>query len=295
MGITVNLRMNEDGTVWCVAKQDSGSGTTAPTSAEIRGNYNVDSWGTSPVKPESSYYAAVRLENLDEDTVYDIYCFAIDMSNNGIDGTPSRHADPLAIPNTKSAGLRTLATLIPTEFSVQTSTGEFRYNVVQATWNSGLPRVSVSGNQERCDLESWNTPLKLQGALLYTLTPDVSYGCAKLPAVPRGGGPFVALLRRGRCTFRQKAERAYRAGYGAMVIIDFQANPSMGILPDMTANDDSLIEIPAWIISRDDGEAIAAAYTTHGSVRFNVVDLHRLPRRTNFQRDRFGMHRYAVQ
>merc|ERR1719188_1544525 len=108
------MRLSEDGTVWCVARRDYGSGTLTPTSAEIRYNHNVDSWGTASVTAENLYYASVRLENLNEDTLYDIYCFAIDMSNNGIDQTPAYDADPTAIPNTKRAGLRTLFTLVAT-------------------------------------------------------------------------------------------------------------------------------------------------------------------------------------
>ncbi|CAJ1329237.1 unnamed protein product, partial [Effrenium voratum] len=92
--VTVYFQLNEDGTVWCVAKEDAGLGTTTPTSGEILLNSNVDSWGTQTVEAALSHKASIKLDGLREGTTYDVYCFAEDTAGNFLDGTPAYAADP---------------------------------------------------------------------------------------------------------------------------------------------------------------------------------------------------------
>jgi len=187
--ITLFVRLSEDGTVWCVARQDRGAGTVAPSAAQVRGNLDVDAWGVEAVTAAGSYKAAVRLPGLREGSVYDAYCFAVDASGNGLDGSPALVPDPGAIGATKRAGLRTLLRLQATELRVHTSTGERRCAAEPAAWNSLLPRQAAPG--------SWGPP-SFQAAGLVAPAAAASHGCGQLPAAPRGGGPLVAVLRRGR-------------------------------------------------------------------------------------------------
>lgn len=289
--IVVYVRLNEDGTVWCVAKRDAGSGTTAPSSLEIRNNVNVDAWGTTAVNAQTYYAGAIYLGSLLEGATYDVYCFAIDMAGNGIDNTPAYNANASAIPATKRAGLQTLSTLSSTSFQVTTATGMVYYTAQPATWNLGLPRRIVSGVQELRDIESWSTPLSLQVSLV-SHDADANRGCSKMTAVPPGFR-WVALVWRGLCTFRDKALRAHRAGYEAIIVVNHQT----GVLPDMTANSaDEAMEIPGWIIGRSDGEALInfAKFSTTGPLLVQVTDVRRKPRLGIGQCDAFGCRPYAT-
>mmetsp|Transcript_128128 Transcript_128128/g.227000 ORF Transcript_128128/g.227000 Transcript_128128/m.227000 type:complete len:216 (+) Transcript_128128:2-649(+) len=214
------------------------------------------------------------------------------MAGNGIDGTPAFDPDPNAIPATKRAGLTTLSILSSTFFQVSTATGLVSYTASPATWNLGLPRRIISGIQELRNIESWSAPLALQDAMLVSHGSDNNRGCKKLTAVPPGF-PWVALVWRGLCTFREKALRAYHAGYKALIVIDHQT----GRLPDMTANSaDQAIEIPGWIIGKADGEALMnfAQYSTTGPLKFNIADVRRKPRLGGQMSDDFGPRLYAT-
>lgn len=297
--IIVRVRLNEDGTVWCAAVKDHGSGTTAPSSAEIRGKYNVDAMVSASIHASENYMKDLKIQGLTEATTYDIYCDARDASGNSMDGTPAWVPNPNAISDTQLSGLITLGpTLYTTQFEVTLSAGvSTMYSVEPAAWNAHLPRCIISGSHERCNLESWNAPLSLQRALLVSPTVDVLHGCTQLSAVPRAGGPFLALVRRGKCTFREKAARAHRAGYQGIVVIDYQSTPHLGRLPDMTADaSDSSVTIPGWLISKSDGEAIelAVAAATTSQVWVNVADIQRKPTLANYQSDDFGLRVYTT-
>eukprot|EP00933_Yihiella_yeosuensis_P081572 TRINITY_DN95224_c0_g1_i1.p1 TRINITY_DN95224_c0_g1~~TRINITY_DN95224_c0_g1_i1.p1 ORF type:complete len:478 (+),score=73.42 TRINITY_DN95224_c0_g1_i1:108-1541(+) len=299
----IYVQLSEDGTVWCVARKDSGSGTSVPSSAEIQQNLNVDAWGTTPITAANLYQGAIRLFGLSEDTIYDVYCFAKDMSNNGIDGTPAFPADSTKIAATKRAGLRTLAIYNPSRLSVFFSSGTQYYTVEPATWNLHLPTChrAWQGNekQKRCgrDLESWKNPLELKSARLVSQASHPSSGCAgQLPAAPMGGGPFVLLLRRGKCSFSQKAVNAHRSGYSGILVIDHQLVLYQGVLPDMTAGgDDASVSTPAWIIGKSDGEVLAsaAAAMQGGWISLDLIDQYRKPRLGDLQSDRYGLRVYA--
>merc|ERR1712048_519427 len=100
------------------------------------------------------------------------------------------------------------------------------------------------------------------------------------------------MLRRGRCTFREKASRAHRAGYDAIVVIDHQANPYLDVLPGMTAETrDHEIEIPGWMVSKAAGNALLTTLSvtpTTGGPTLQVEDVRRKPKLSNYQSDIFG-------
>ncbi|CAE8596721.1 unnamed protein product, partial [Polarella glacialis] len=256
----INVEMSEDGTVWSVALKDSGSGTTVPTSSAIMNNVGVDSWGTHPIAAQQLYKATIRLGGLQEDTVYDIYSFARDMSGNGIDNTPAYPSNVTKIAETKFAGLRTLAVWIPSKVSVAYAIGSTEYALEPATWNTHLPKClpGVGSSHFRCgpDLESWSTPPVLTNSQLVSLASHASAGCSgHLQATPPASGTYVLLLRRGKCAFAKKALQAERAGYSGLLLVDHQTNLDRGVLPDMTAeSQDATISIPAWIIGKTNGE-----------------------------------------
>jgi len=153
----------------------------------------------------------------------------------------------------------------------------------------------VSGTQERYDLESWNAPLALDGAFIVDHSDVTSGGCGKLPPAPRGP-PRVAMVRRGRCAFKEKASWAHHAGYQGLIVIDHQAQPHLGVLPDMTAEaDDHSVAIPAWTVGKATGETLrqALADAAPGGVVLDVLDEFRKARLGDFQQDKFGMRVYA--
>lgn len=295
--ITVYIRLSEDGTVWCVARQDAVWGTAAPSASQIRDNRDVDSWATKQITAANLYEATVRLGGLLEDTLYRTYCFAEDMSGNGIDGTPALPADPAAIDATRR-NVTTLFIRSAARFELMTVAGGSVYHVEPATWNLQLPRQAVSGCQARTDLEAWNAPLLLEDAALLRPGPGLAaWGCAAPVAAPRGGGPFILVLLRGKCGFAEKAARAHRAGYHGLLIVDHQLGAPSDELPDMTALDgDAAIEIPGWLIGKSDGEAVLSAVASSADrVTANVADVRRKPRLGDFQSDEFGSRSYVLQ
>lgn len=289
--IRIFVQLNEDGTVWCVAKLDAGSGTTVPTSAEIIGNAGVDSWATGVIVAQNLYKAELPLTGLSEGSTYDVYCFGKDVAGNGIDNTPAFVEDTTAIPATKRAGIATDSTLIASIFRLQSASGVVEYRVEPATWNLQLPNCVFSGTQERRDLESWNAPLTFPEAWLVSHSDHSGRGCTSLPAAPVG---FVrlAVVRRGGCSFREKAMRAHLAGYQGLVVIDMQS----GALPDMTVqNTDQVAQIPAWILSAADGEALVQAIAASDQpIAAYVSDLRRKPLLGPLQSDAFGARVYAT-
>lgn len=294
--IVLYLEMSEDGEVWCVAIRDLGSGTQPPSRTQIVDNIGVDSWARESALASNNYKVILTLGGLMEGTTYDAYCFARDMSGNGIDGTPSYVEDTSAISSTRRAGMTTMSILKPSLFRVTDGSATVEYTVQPATWNAQLPRVVISGNQERQDLESWRSPIALAGAGLVSLAMHATLGCSKLPPAPRSGN-WLALLRRGRCSFEEKASRASRAGFQGIVIIDSLYDPPRGVLADMTAGPaDGKIPIPGWLVGRTHGEALAslAITTVSGPLALYVSDLRRKPRLGPGQSDDFGLRVYAT-
>jgi len=288
--------MSEDGTLWCVAKRDAGSGTAAPSSSDIINNQNVDAWAVTPITPQNLYVATLRVAGLLEDSMYDVYCFARDMSGNFLDGTPALPANTSAINATKISGIRTLTTLVATQFRVITESGVTYYRAEPATWNAQLPRSVYVGGVERRDLESWNAPVSIQDALVMSLSGDNANGCLRVPVAPQGGR-WIALVRRGMCKFRKKATGIYRAGYQGLIVIDHQVSPAYGSLPDMTAgSDDGTMPIPGWIMGRSDGDQLVQTIsnTPPGFLKVDIADLRSKPRLGDFQSDSFGVRVYAT-
>lgn len=290
--IKVYVKLNEDGNVWCVAKRDTGGGTTEPTSHEIINNIGVDGWATAVIVAQNLYIAGMLIYGLLEGSTYDVYCFAKDVAGNGIDNTPSLTRDTTAITATKRSGIATDTTLIAAAFTLQGPGGVvLPYSVEPATWNPYLPKIVTSGNQERRDLESWNAPLVFLEAWLMSHSDLESRGCTHVPAPPPGF-VWLALVRRGGCTFHEKAIRAHLAGYQGLIVI----NSQNGKLPDMTANSlDAAAKIPSWIISNTDGGALAQAIADANSpLAISVEDVRNKPRLGAWQSDSFGERSYIT-
>lgn len=292
--VTVYLQMSEDGVIYCVACQDHGSGTTAPTGNQIKhGNGVYDAWGKVDIIASNLYKGYIIFQGLAEDTAYDVYCFGVDMSGNGIDGSPAYAIDQTKIDATNRT-VHTLAVFVATRFYLMTpAAGTVRYDVEPATWNQLLPSSWGQGCLERRTIESWRTPLEIAGAQVVNHASHATLGCEGLPAVPRLGGPFLALLRRGRCTFTQKALEAHAAGFAGLLVID----SIYGGLPDMTAPvDDTIVQVPAWITSSAIGDTIIAALsgTPPGFATADVAEVHRKPKLGERQKDEFGLRRYAT-
>ncbi|CAE7334891.1 unnamed protein product [Symbiodinium natans] len=297
--VTVYVQLNEDGTVWCVAKEDSGSGTTTPTSAEILLNANVDSWATTTVQAAMSYQSSMRLAGLTEGTTYELYCFAQDTAGNYMDGTPAYASDVSKITATRLA-FQTLAVFIPSTLIV-TSPGPVQYAVKPAAWNNVLPACTADPRRgQRCerDAESWKKAPEYLSHKLISLDSHPSDGCFGYlpPAVP-GGGPFVLLLRRGKCAFARKARRARDAGYDALLVVDQQPVQYLSALPDMMADSNDNPGIPGWILSKADGSALLATVSSHtaGYVTLDITDVYRTPSLGIYQSDVYGQRVYMKQ
>lgn len=286
-------QLNEEGTVYCGAV---ANGSVQPTRYQLEGNIDLLAWASGSAYPHDNYKATIRLEPLSPDTTYDFYCFAEDTSGNGIDGLPAYVENSTKITETKRT-IKTLFIYLPTQFTVTAAEASTSYVVQPASWNNDLPNRFISGNQERRDLECWSTPLALVGASIVSHEADIARGCKKLPSVPRGGGPFVAILRRGGCSFHQKATRAYGAGFHGLIVIDHR-NTLNNTLPDMTSESDDAdreIQIPSWIIGKTDGESVASAAAVFGAAKLDVTDVFRKPKLNRFIVDEFGGRFYATQ
>lgn len=298
--VSVYVQLSEDGTVWCAAVPDLGAGTSAPTSGELQNNMNVFRWASLSMVAEHDYKAGFRFTDLDEDSLFDVYCFARDMSGNGIDGTPAWIEDPDAIANTKRAGLRTLTTLRATRLEVTNSAGvRTQLDATPATWNLLMPSSVRQGSRECRDLVSRNAPLALSRMLLANHAAQGRASCAQLPPAPRFGA-WLALALRGGCPFAEKAgqtikaRRASRAGYSGLIVIDHQSEPHLRILPEMTAHGrDAEVTVPGWLVSATDGATLASAATT-SELLVDVQDIRRKPRLANLQSDIFGLRIYAA-
>ncbi|CAE7647882.1 unnamed protein product [Symbiodinium sp. CCMP2456] len=297
--VTVYVQLNEDGTVWCVAREDTGSGTITPTSAEILLNTNVAAWATTTVQASQNYQSSMRLAGLSEGTTYDLYCFAQDAAGNYIDGTPALASDPSKISATRLP-FQTLSIFIPSTLIV-TAPGPVQYPVKPAAWNTFLP--ACTGEPllgERCerDAESWQKPPQYPNHKLISLDSHPSDGCfGHLPPAARGGGPFVLLLRRGKCAFARKARRARAAGYDALLVVDQQPVQYFSTLPDMIADSDENPGIPSWILGKTDGNALLstlASYTA-GYVTLDITDAYRMPALGIYQSDIYGQRVYMKQ
>ncbi|CAK9017471.1 unnamed protein product [Durusdinium trenchii] len=287
IAMTLYFQLSEDGTVWCVAKVDTGSGTTRPLASDFLLDQNVDAWGTQTVSAALSYQASITLTGLTEDTDYD------DTAGNFLDGTPALASDTSKIDATK-LDVRTLAVLIASRLSVTSSPGT-QYVVKPAAWNTVLPICSpATGPKRRCeaDAESWRMTPLYQNVKLISEASHSSNGCfGALLAAPRHGGPFALLLRRGKCSFAQKAERALEAGYDFLLILDHRT-VSSSFLPDMTTDGGS-ITIPTWVMSKADGEAMlllspAAGLVANRYLTMEIEDAHRVPSMGLYQSDVYG-------
>lgn len=294
--ITLHVEMSEDGRVWCVLRQDLGSGTQVPAVSEVKTGSNVDSFATASVEARNLYKAQVKLSGLVEGASYEGYCFGEDMSGNGMDGSPAFPPDPNSIANSKFPyPLTTLTHLNATSLHVTSIRDEIsnQYWAEPATWNLHLPSYQVHGGQRREHIESWNTPLELSGVLLNHV-PARPDGCKKLPAAPFGPAS-VAVVRRGGCQFFEKARRAHASGHVGLLIVDSREELVFGHLPEVTANDnDPLVQIPSWIIRHGDGESLINALANGAILSLEVTDVYRKPRLGMRQKDVFGLRFYVA-
>lgn len=297
--LLVEITSGEVADVYCVLKEDLGRGTTTPTKEEIKDHQfpcheSVAACGQLRIT-EAPWQDQMLLNGLKEATTYDAYCYIIDAVFNELDGSPFNPRDEDAILNTKLAGLTTLFDLKATEMTFGTLTGNpnFRFTpsyVEPAAWNVNLPGRLVSGGQERRgrDLEGVYSENEFENAQL--VQGNITLGCSKMRPAPRGGSWFV-LVQRGRCTFAEKAKKAWYAGYkGLLVQNTFLFSPNISV--DMVAPNDE-ISIPAWLIGLDDGNVLLDAFNGLQAnllppVLINVRDRYRKPLKSSRTTDEFG-------
>ncbi|CAK9009183.1 unnamed protein product [Durusdinium trenchii] len=294
IAMTLYFQLSEDGTVWCVAKVDTGSGTTRPLASDFLLDQNVDAWGTQTVSAALSYQASITLTGLTEDTDYDVYCFAEDW------GWPNEPYCRGKIDATK-LDVRTLAVLIASRLSVTSSPGT-QYVVKPAAWNTVLPICSpATGPKRRCeaDAESWRmTPLYqnpgCSEASSQTILTMALAHCW-LPHAMEGPSPFsfgvasAVLLRKPRGHWKQV---------------------SSSFLPDMTTDGGSItipklglqgFQVPeTWVMSKADGEAMlllspAAGLVANRYLTMEIEDAHRVPSMGLYQSDVYGQRIYTTQ
>eukprot|EP00434_Breviolum_minutum_P030933 symbB.v1.2.027357.t1/scaffold2799.1/size70062/6 len=279
-------------------QRPTGAGTTRPSAADFQTGSNVDSWGSTSVAAQQSFQGSIKLIGLTEDTDYDVYCFAQDMGGNFIDGTPALTSDTSKIDATK-LDIRTLNLLVASRLTV----GNNVFVVKAASWNVALPLCSPrTGPKMRCeaDVESFKMVPKYQNVKLIPEESHRSDGCFdSLPVAPALGGPFALLLRRGTCSFAKKAFRAQARGFDMLLVMDDQAVQSTALLPDMTADAGHKINIPSWIITKTDGDAVltlhSQAAVSTGYLSMKIEDAYRVPHIGIYQSDVYGQRYYQTE
>jgi hypothetical protein len=172
-----------------------------------------------------------------------------------------------------------------------------------AVWNVYLPnfgRPKLS-HLAPLDRESYNIQPSFDGRLipgvdaasdfnLSVVNSSKAYGCGLLAAAPPLEAVAV-LLERGLCSFRQKAMSAHNAGFKAILVVSTQRNSSL--VPDMTAapSSNEAVEVPAWAVSRTDGETLRDWLASDHSIRLEVQDIPRRPNAGPFAQDAYGIRR----
>lgn len=303
--LLVEVTSAEVADVYCVLKEDRGEGTTTPTKYEIKDHqfpchYSVATCGQIRISA-TPWKDELELSGLQEATTYDAYCYVIDSVFNELDGSPFNPEVPDAILNTKLAGLTTLFSLKATQMTFGTLTGnpDYRFTpayVEPAAWNVYLPTSYGSGLQQRRgrDLEGWYNENEFQNAQLMAWS-NTTLGCSKMKPAPRGGTWFT-LVTRGRCTFAEKAKRAWDAGYKGLLVQDTQLS-SLNYSVDIVAPNDE-IWIPAWLIGVADGAVLHSAMgglqtNLLPPVRVNVRDRYRKPLKASGTVDEYGTRQVA--
>jgi subtilisin family serine protease len=76
-----------------------------------------------------------------------------------------------------------------------------------------------------------------------------------------------AVINRGTCSFKTKVDNAQKAGATGVVIVNNKAGPPVGMGDDPTITD--VINIPAYMVSQTDGQALIGALAGVVSVTFD--------------------------
>mmetsp|Transcript_19292 Transcript_19292/g.36169 ORF Transcript_19292/g.36169 Transcript_19292/m.36169 type:complete len:211 (-) Transcript_19292:56-688(-) len=166
---------------------------------------------------------------------------------------------------------------------------------IPASWNVYLPNFGQPKLSRKAplDREAVNVQPAFSGRIV--LEPGAtnqtrSLGCEQTASTPQVES-LALLVERGLCTFREKADYAFRAGYKALIV----SNSISGLskVPDMTAPggelEDRQIDIPAWSVELGDGQAIRDWLFAGANLEIQVVDSPRRPRLGPFQTDAFGL------
>jgi len=119
--------------------------------------------------------------------------------------------------------------------------------------------------------------------------------CAAVQAAPVRGD-LAVLVERGRCSFKEKAWNAHQGGYKALIVSNNPPLPSPENLPDMetTPGVDKEVQIPAWLVTREDGELLRSWLLTDHSIQLQVSGENPRPQLGTFQADNFGLREYRT-
>mmetsp|Transcript_84017 Transcript_84017/g.211814 ORF Transcript_84017/g.211814 Transcript_84017/m.211814 type:complete len:230 (-) Transcript_84017:16-705(-) len=161
-----------------------------------------------------------------------------------------------------------------------------------AIWNVYLPNFGKPklSSLAPLDRESWNVQPSFYGRVV--MDPAVSAGNRSLGCEPLTPAPpqeaVAVLVERGLCRFREKALRAFQAGYKAVLVANTM--PGYATVPDMVAEPDldKDVEVPGWALSKEDGEELRAWLEFDHSIRLEVEDVPRWPKFGYHQEDQFG-------
>eukprot|EP00746_Dinoflagellata_sp_MGD_P078187 gnl/MRDRNA2_/MRDRNA2_31285_c0_seq1.p1 gnl/MRDRNA2_/MRDRNA2_31285_c0~~gnl/MRDRNA2_/MRDRNA2_31285_c0_seq1.p1 ORF type:complete len:210 (+),score=41.21 gnl/MRDRNA2_/MRDRNA2_31285_c0_seq1:68-697(+) len=164
-----------------------------------------------------------------------------------------------------------------------------------AAWNMRLPNFGkpLLSDTTPLDQESCNVTSGFNGRLVKAAGDTLGCG-AVLSAPPRGD--LAVLVERGRCTFKEKTWNAFQGGYKALIVSNLAPLPSAENLPDMetTPGVDKEVQIPAWIVTREDGDALRSWLLTDHSIQLQVYDSNPRPQLGTLQADNFGLRSYQT-
>lgn len=164
-----------------------------------------------------------------------------------------------------------------------------------AAWNIKLPNFGkpLLSDTTPLDQESCNVTSGFNGRLVKAAG-DALACDAILSAPPRGD--LAVLVERGRCLFKEKTWNAFQGGYKAIIISNLAPLPSAEDLPDMetTPGVDKAVQIPGWIVTKEDGAELRSWLMTDHSIQLQVDDQNPRPQLGTLQADNFGLRNYQT-
>lgn len=227
-----------------------------------------------------------------------------DLSGNafgGLSGTTYQFSTGVSDSRGCYEGNITGATSVGATLVAKAASGTVAHVVANpARWNHWLPRACATGEGWRCRCPPSAGPVSaaVNGPLIsspFDLAGQLGSACdGNVPAAPRPRLSAVLFVRRGICSFQEKAAIAQKAGYcGLLVANDKSGCPHRyyGVheVPDMTAGPyDEELDIPAWLVARSDAD-ILEGLQLHGTVTIEVQDSPRKPPLGNGETDGFGL------